>query len=96
MKTYVVDLDGVLCDDVGWDVDDYINRKPNKKNIEIINKLKKKGNRIIIFTSRPWGMYEVTTTWLKQHSVKYDILIMGKPYGDVYIDDKAVRMEELK
>lgn len=38
----------------------------------------------------------VTRTWLATHGVPYDELRFGKPYGDLYIDDKACLPEDLR
>jgi len=37
---------------------------------------------------------DATRFWLEEHSVPYDQLIFGKPYGDVYVDDKAVNAND--
>ena len=33
---------------------------------------------------------------LKNYNVPYDELIFGKPYADIYIDDKGMSLEELE
>jgi len=37
--------------------------------------------------------WEMTTAWLKDHGVKYHQLMMGKPVGDVWIDDRAMHYD---
>ncbi|MNG12378.1 hypothetical protein D3C84_959880 [compost metagenome] len=37
----------------------------------------------------------ITEIWLSEHGVRYDELVFGKIYADVYLDDKALRPEEL-
>ena len=32
----------------------------------------------------------MTTDWLKRNGFKYHQLILGKPIGDVWIDDRAI------
>lgn len=32
--------------------------------------------------------------WFKKYDVEYDELILGKPFADVYIDDKALKYEQ--
>ena len=66
------------------------------------------GNTILIYTARRMvthngdiekikeDVQEITENWLKEHEVPYDSLIFGKPYADVYIDDKALNVDELK
>jgi len=99
MKEICFDLDGVICNQT---IGDYENAVPDKKAIEVINKLYNQGNKIIIFTSRFMGRnqnnvektysqgYEFTLKQLKEWKVKFHKLIMGKPRYDIIIDDKAV------
>lgn len=77
-KTVVIDIDGVICKE---------GHKPVKEVISRLKEIHKK-HTIIIFTSRSWYKYKQTKRWLHDHNVLYDELIMGKPGGDVYIDDK--------
>ena len=69
----------------------------DKDVIKKINKLYDEGNIIKFFTARgnltkvDWR--EITENQLKDWGVKYHSLIFGKPFGDIYIDD---RMGELK
>jgi hypothetical protein len=37
--------------------------------------------------------FDITYNQLKKWNVKYHSLIMGKPSGDIYIDDKGVNDE---
>ena len=32
----------------------------------------------------------MTTDWLKRNGFKYHQLVMGKPIGDIWIDDRAL------
>jgi histidinol phosphatase-like enzyme len=89
MKKIIVDIDGTLC----TQEEDYSKAQPFTDRIEMLNKLFKKGNKIIIFTSRG---YETGINWrllterqLANWGVRYNKLIFGKPSADVYIDDRA-------
>ena len=100
MANIVVDLDGVLCEDISYEEDpDYSNRK---KSIyfEDLNTflffMRYERREIIIHTSRYEEDREVTEKWLNDNDVIFDKLIMGKPKADLYIDDKAVNIAELK
>ena len=35
----------------------------------------------------------MTTAWLKKNGIKYHQLVLGKPVGDVWIDDRAINFE---
>ena len=73
-----------------------------KKNIEVINLLKKRGHYIKIFTSRFMGRnkensvlakkqgFKITKSQLKKWKVSYDELIFGKPSYDLFVDDKSL------
>ncbi len=94
---FCFDLDNVLCKSFG---SNYNKSLPIKKNIEVLNILKKKGHYIKIFTSRYMGRnnenkkqaikqgYKFTKKQLKNWNVTYDELIFGKPSYDIFIDDK--------
>lgn len=94
----VFDLDGVICQLKNPD-EPYSKVKPNKKIINYIKKLKKRGFYIIISTARhmrstngnPYKAVakigKETLDWLSKWSISYDEIHFGKPYGDIYIDD---------
>ena len=50
-KTLCFDIDGVICT---TNKNDYMNSKPKKRNIKVINQLFNKGYNIKIFTARIW------------------------------------------
>ena len=68
--------------------------EPKAKAVETINELYDAGNTIIIYSARTWVEYEMTVDWLKRYGVKYHQLIMGKPIGDVWIDDRAITAKD--
>ena len=102
--TYVFDIDGTICTKA---IDfDYEASEPIKERIDIINILYDTGNTIIMQTARGMGrhnnnpqkaiqeFYAMTTEQLKEWGVKYHMLFLGKPAGDVYIDDKGINDED--
>lgn len=99
---YIIDIDGVISDKIKWEYQDsYLRLKEmllsigyNYNVVNKINELYDKGNVIILHTSRLWLDYDVTVEWLKKGNVKYHTLIMAKPLGDYYIDDKNKSVEE--
>ena len=95
--TYVIDIDGTICSQTDGD---YNLAVPFENRITLINDLYEQGHHIIYFTARGMGrsdnndpsMFEdITKKQLKDWGVKYHRLFMGKPTGDYYIDDKAIR-----
>lgn len=93
---YAIDIDGVLCNKEPEA--DYENRTPSWDVIAKVNCLHEAGHTIKIFTGRgsksgiDWR--EFTERQLKSWGVKYDELIMGKPEADLFIDDKAINVED--
>ena len=104
MKTYVIDIDGTICD---WEEGrDYTLANPYPERIKVINKLYDKGNTIKYFTARGMGrfagrsdkaiesFYAITESQLDRWGCKYHKLILGKPSADYYIDDKGLSAYE--
>jgi hypothetical protein len=97
---YVFDIDGTICSLTNGD---YENAKPYINRVKIINKLYNAGHQVIFQTARGMGrsgndqqvayelFYELTEKQLAKWGVKYHQLFLGKPSGDIYIDDKACR-----
>ena len=84
----VIDLDGTICNEMRQ-----FSRclaEPYPDAVATINELYDAGHTIIIYSARTWVEYEMTVDWLKRHGVKYHQLFMGKPVGDVWIDDRAI------
>lgn len=100
---YVFDLDGTLCTDTGGN---YELAVPIRDRIFIVNELYNAGHEITIYTARGMGnsnnnlfksyekYYSLTETQLKKWNVKYHHLILGKPAGDLYVDDKGINHED--
>lgn len=101
---YVIDIDGTICDKPnGRDYDSSI---PKLDRIDKINKLYDEGNYIVYFTARGMGryfddanlakarFYQITELQLRLWGCKYHQLILGKPSGDYYIDDKGISANE--
>jgi len=98
--TYVFDIDGTICTKV--DDGDYSKAQPIKDRIDIVNQLYDQGNTIIFQTARgmgrstnsqafAWEFFgKDTEKQLKVWGVKFHSLFMGKPAGDVYVDDKGI------
>ena len=98
---YVFDLDGTICDKDSND--DYDKSYPYLERIRTINKLYDEGNYIVFHTARGMGRYDnnatlaiqqfysLTKKQLAEWGVKYNQLILGKPSGDLYIDDKGIK-----
>ena len=98
-KIICFDIDGIICNTIKGN---YIEAKPIKKNIILINKLFKKNYKIILFTARFMGRCNgnidlatkkakmLTLAQLKKWKVNYDDIFFGKPSYDLIIDDKML------
>lgn len=87
-KTFIFDMDGVICEECP--TFERSMAKPIINTIEIMKELYLRGNAIIIFTARSWSEYNMTWHWLDRHGVFFNQLICGKPVGDYWIDDRAL------
>jgi|TARA_B100001971_G_C18149263_1_gene514868 uncharacterized HAD superfamily protein len=94
LQTYCFDIDGTICTTNC----EYKDAKPFNQVIKLINKLYSSGNKIILFTSRgsksgkDW--FEFTKNQINNWGIKYHKLIMGKPQADIFIDDRAINIDD--
>lgn len=99
-KRLVFDVDGTICS-IKKPNEDYSEVEPYQDLIDVINILHDNGYYIIFHTARGMKSHAgdltsinrfvkpVLEEWLKKHQVKYHELVMGKPFGGSYIDDKG-------
>jgi hypothetical protein len=103
MSVYVVDIDGTICISTHGS---YQDAEPIPEHIMQINALYEQGNFIIYFTARGMGSsnnnsfsanekwFDLTRKQLVSWGAKHHKLILGKPSGDFYIDDKAIQAND--
>jgi len=106
LKTYVIDIDGTICTNGDCSSCKYEGSTPIKERIEKINQLYDEGNTIKYFTARGMGRYNddaekakekfyaLTKMQLEIWGCKFHELILGKPSGDIYIDDKGINADD--
>lgn len=88
--TYCFDIDGTLCTNTEGQ---YALAEPFRERIAHVNGLYEHGHVIKLFTARGsttginWR--SLTEQQLTLWGVSYHELIMGKPFADVFVDDKA-------
>ncbi len=91
MTVYCFDIDGTICTNTDGD---YAAAQPFEMAIDRVNKLYNEGHQIVFYTARGYttgiDWHEFTAKQLSNWNVNYHGLVMGKPYADIYIDDKAV------
>jgi adenylylsulfate kinase len=96
-----VDLDGVLAHYEGWRGAHHIG-EPIPEGFVLLKALRAMGFKIIIHTCRMNGQWPGVDyqesrrrleEWLDDHGIPYDRVATqmdGKPFADVYVDDRAV------
>ena len=103
MKIIYVDIDETICHretstDFGV-THDYTKAKPIMDNIHKINRLYDQGNTIVYWTARgsrkQINWEELTVKQLTEWGAKYHELKVDKPFYDLFIEDKSLRIEEL-
>lgn len=106
LTTYVIDIDGTICTNGDCSSCKYEGSTPILERIKKINSLFDQGHTIKYFTARGMGRYKddsdkaiqkfynLTKMQLEIWGCKYHELILGKPSGDIYIDDKGVNANE--
>jgi capsule biosynthesis phosphatase len=102
-KTAVFDVDDTILTTINRD---YENSRPKMEVIEGMRKLKEAGWFICLYTARGMGrsngdigsvaneVFEEIEAFCRKYEVPYDAIQIGKPYGAIYVDDKAMRPEE--
>ena len=100
---YVIDIDGTICE---TEKGNYENSTPIQKRIYRVNELYDDGHTIILNTARGMGrtkndakaakdMFEdLTKKQLDKLGIRYHHLFLGKPAGDIYVDDKGIKDED--
>jgi hypothetical protein len=86
-----IDIDGTICQTDGLS---YSESAAISEAVDAIRALKGEGHYIILFTARGSGTgvdhSNLTRSQLERWGVPFDELLFGKPYADIYIDDKAL------
>jgi len=92
---FCIDIDGTICTNTDGD---YSRAFPFPDVIFEVNRLYDAGHEIVLHTARggttgiDWR--DETERQLKEWNMKYHRLHMGKPYADIYIDDKGLNASD--
>ena len=102
-KTIVCDVDHTILFTTNRD---YANSVPNLPVISKLKEARESGWRVVLYTARGMGrsggnielvkeeVVEEISSFCLKFSVPYDELVVGKPWGRLYVDDKAIRPDE--
>ncbi len=106
--SFVFDIDGTLCP-IKVKGQKYEELVPYPDMVDKLRDYKKKGAKIVLFTSRNMNSYngniglinkntaKILTEWLEKWDIPYDEIIYGKPWPGhkgFYVDDRTVRPDE--
>ena len=92
-KLFAIDLDGTLCEGEFWGEGEPI---PKQDVIDQLWGWYRQGAHVIIYTARQPIYYPDTHAWLIKHQVPFHGIVMQmKPGADIYIDDKALNLEDV-
>jgi len=92
-KLIAIDMDGVICEGEFWGDGE---PTPRQDVIDYITTIYRKGAHIIIYTARQPIYYTHTHAWLIKHKVPFHgITMQMKPGADLYIDDKALNLQDV-
>ena len=94
-KKFIIDIDGTICTKTNSEYNSCI---PIYKNINKFNYLYEQGHEVHYWTARGansgknWD--KLTIKQLNNWNVKYNTINMGKPHYDIWIDDKAINVND--
>jgi uncharacterized HAD superfamily protein len=90
-KLFAIDLDGTLCREHCWTIDDCLKATPRLRMIDCVNSLYRREHHIVIWSSRREELRTATEYWLKKNGVCYHAIDLQHKLGaDIYLDDKAI------
>ena len=88
--TLCIDFDKTITDDTPWPKTGDI--RPGCK--VVLDKLKSKGFRLVLFTSRIGAEFDEAVEFCEKYHLPFDDYISGKPYAKYYLDDKALSVPD--
>lgn len=88
-RILIIDIDGVLAiEQCNIPLEE---RAVVEGAQDAIGRLKQKGYRIILCTSRFRSQKAATIEWLERNNIPFDCIVFEKPRGILYIDDRGYR-----
>jgi uncharacterized HAD superfamily protein len=87
-RTLCIDIDGTIAQ-ARADLD-YARCEPVPGAAQALRELRTRGWFIVLHTARHINRLTETVEWLHTHEFEYDHIVMGKPTGRHYIDDRGI------
>jgi hypothetical protein len=99
MKIIRVDIDETIC--TTPPSRDYRESQPIQGNIDLINRLYDSGKYAIIYWTARGSLtkkdhFALTERQLKEWGARYHTLELGKPFYDIFIDDRSMNIESFR
>lgn len=98
MKIYpqicLIDVDGTLTKETCFTPQECLNATPVEKVIKKVNEWAIT-HLVIIYTARKDNLIPATLTWLRKNGVEFHAISNHKIPGDIYLDNKAMRPDEI-
>lgn len=100
----VVDIDGTLTR-IKYPDEGYAELPAYREMVEWLRRMKAEGHTIIIYTARRMQTHGGNVgkilaesggpllEWLKREGIPHDELYLGKPFGDIILDDQAIGLD---
>lgn len=87
LKWFSCDLDGTLAKKI-WPEEGI--GEPIDGAVEAMIELKRRGFKIMVYTSRHWSDYTNIESWLNDYNIPSKGIICGKPLVVAHVDDRNV------
>jgi len=99
---YAIDFDGTITNEAGDPYDSSTWVELDKKTVNekvrmfMVNLLLEDEPTIVVYTARDWSDYYPIYRWLRDKRVPFNYLVCGKLKADVYLDDRAMKLEDIE
>ena len=83
--------DRTIADNTGQP--DFLLLKPMKGAKQAIDKIKKMGYTIVVYTARHWSDYTKIQDWLSKYKIKVDYIVCDKLLLRWLVDDRCLQFD---
>ena len=88
LKWIGVDLDDTLATNTGFP--DFNLKDPLEGSKEAMDELVSQGWKVVIYTARPWSVYNLIEHWLVTHEIPFKHIVCGKMLLRWMVDDRNI------
>ena len=99
-RIVAVDFDGTITREAGHphDISTWVAMGDKTQNTEVTDWMRERyiaGDIIVVYTARWWKDYHEIKAWLDERQIHYNMIQCGKLKADVYLDDRAMKLEDI-